>query len=214
MKRYILWDNDGVLVNTEFWYFKATQKALAELGIVLPEPLYLRRMVRGESSWDLARAAGIDAKRITQQKQQRDADYRRYLAREHIDIPGVESVLQALSKKYRMGIVTTSKRDHFEVIHNTRNLVHYMDFVLTREDYVSSKPSPEPYLLALNLFGAKAEECLVVEDSQRGLQSALAAGIDCAVVYNQFTASHDFTGACYLLDSIVKLPGIIDDRRT
>ena len=32
VKRYILWDNDGVLVDTEFWYFTATQRALAELG--------------------------------------------------------------------------------------------------------------------------------------------------------------------------------------
>jgi beta-phosphoglucomutase-like phosphatase (HAD superfamily) len=88
-----------------------------------------------------------------------------------------------------------------------------MDFVLTREDYVSSKPDPESYLLALSRFGASADECLVVEDSQRGLQAAIAAGIDCAVVYNAFTASHDFTGATHLLASIHDLPGIIDDRR-
>jgi beta-phosphoglucomutase-like phosphatase (HAD superfamily) len=35
VKRYILWDNDGVLVDTEFWYFTATQRALAELGVTL-----------------------------------------------------------------------------------------------------------------------------------------------------------------------------------
>ncbi len=87
-----------------------------------------------------------------------------------------------------------------------------MDFVLTREDYVSSKPDPEPYLLALQTFGANAGDCLVVEDSQRGLQSAIAAGIDCAIVHNEFTASHDFSGASHLLNSIAEVPGILVER--
>jgi beta-phosphoglucomutase-like phosphatase (HAD superfamily) len=88
-----------------------------------------------------------------------------------------------------------------------------MDFVLTREDYVSSKPDPEPYLLALSRSGASADECLVVEDSQRGLRAAIAAGIDCAVVYNAFTTSHDFTGAAHLLDSIQDVPAIVERWR-
>ena len=57
MKQYILFDNDGVLVDTEYWYFKATQRALGELGVTLEKNPYLQRMVRGESSWDLALAA-------------------------------------------------------------------------------------------------------------------------------------------------------------
>jgi FMN phosphatase YigB (HAD superfamily) len=56
-----------------------------------------------------------------------------------------------------------------------------MDFVLVRDDYTRAKPDPEPYLTALNRFGAPKEEALVVEDS----------GIDCAVVYNEFTMSQD-----------------------
>jgi HAD superfamily hydrolase (TIGR01509 family) len=210
MKKYILWDNDGVLVDTEWWYFKATQRALSELGIVLEEETYLKRMVAGESSWGLALAAGVDADQVAIKQQHRDSYYQESLARENIDIPDVERVLALLSKTYKMATVTTSKRSDFELIHKSRNLVRHMDFVLTREDYISSKPDPEPYLLALRRFGAMAEDCLVIEDSQRGLQSAITAGIDCAIVYNKFTSKHDFTGASLFLDSISDLPGIID----
>jgi HAD superfamily hydrolase (TIGR01509 family) len=215
MKQYILWDNDGVLVDTEFWYFKATQRALAEVGVHLDEATYQQRMVRGASSWELAAQAGVDPRRIASQRQQRDAYYQTYLAEEDIAVPGVERVLETLANHHdvNMAIVTTSTRVHFEMIHRNRNLLRFMDFALTREDYVASKPDPEPYLLALKKFGADAADCLVVEDSQRGLRSAMAAGIDCAVVYNGFTSSHDFTGARHLLDSIAELPGIIDDRR-
>lgn len=210
MKRYILWDNDGVLVDTEFWYFTATQRALAELGVSLEKQSYLQRMVHGLSSWDLAAAAGIDADRITVQRQQRDDWYQEHLLHEDIEIPGVEALLEKLSKTHRMAIVTTSTSAHFELIHKNRRLIRFMDFVLTREDYVLSKPDPEPYLLAMGKFGARADECLVIEDSQRGLQAALSAGIDCAIVHNDFTASHDFSGASHLLKSIAEVPGILD----
>ena len=64
-----------------------------------------------------------------------------------------------------------------------------MDFVLTREDYELAKPHPEPYLTGLKRFGATPQETLVVEDSTRGLSSAVAAGIDCAIVHHDFTES-------------------------
>lgn len=209
MKRYILWDNDGVLVDTEHWYFTATQRALAELGFILEKETYLQRMVRGESSWDLAISAGVDPVLAAEQRRQRDRYYQEYLRRENIDIPGVEAVLETLANTHAMAIVTTSRRADFDLIHRERNLVGYMEFVLAREDYTSSKPDPEPYLAGLTRFGARAEECLVVEDSQRGLQSALAANIDCAIVRHGFTASHDFSGARYLLDSIEELPAAL-----
>jgi HAD superfamily hydrolase (TIGR01509 family) len=212
VKRYILWDNDGVLVDTEFWYFEATRRALADLGVTLDKETYLRRMAQGLTSWDLAAAAGIDGERIATKRQQRDAWYEEYLLHETIDIPGIEQMLEQLSKTHRMAIVTTSTRAHFELIHRNRRLAQYMDFVLTREDYVASKPDPEPYLLALKKFGAGAADCLVVEDSQRGLQAAIAAGIDCAVVYNEFTAGHDFSGARHRVHSIDELPGIFDEH--
>jgi HAD superfamily hydrolase (TIGR01509 family) len=214
VKRYILWDNDGVLVDTEQWYFKATQRALGELGVHLDEKTYQERMVRGASSWELAAQAGIDPERIAAKRQQRNAYYQAHLAQETIEIPGVEQVLAKLARdnKVNMAIVTTSTRANFDLIHRRGNLLRFMDFVLTREDYVSSKPDPEPYLLALSRFGASADECLAVEDSQRGLQAAIAAGIDCAVVYNAFTERHDFSGATHLLGSIRDLPGIIGDQ--
>ena len=210
MKHYILWDNDGVLVDTEYWYFKATQRALGELGVVLEKPTYLQRMVRSESSWALALSAGIDPDEVVAKRQQRNTYYQEYLIKEDIEISGVQPVLQALSKTHKMVIVTTSKLTDFELIHNSRNIVQYMEFVLTREDYVSSKPHPEPYLTGLSRLDTSAENCLVVEDSQRGLQAALAAGIDCAIVHNDFTASHDFSGARYILDSIADLPAVLN----
>jgi len=84
-----------------------------------------------------------------------------------------------------------------------------MDFVLVREDYKLAKPHPEPYLTGLKRFGATKEETLVVEDSSRGLNSAVAAGIDCVIVYNDFTKAHDFSQANYRIEALIELKDII-----
>ena len=108
-----------------------------------------------------------------------------------------------------MAIVTTAKRADFELIHEKRQIGQFMDFVLVREDYVLAKPHPEPYLTGLRRLGARAGETLVVEDSSRGLQSAVAAGIDCVIVHNDFTAGHDFSAAGHRIDTLIELRDII-----
>ena len=209
VKKYILFDHDGVLVDTEFWYFKAAERALAEIGFALDKQQYLRDMTQGGGSWAQARAAGIDEQTLNIRRAARDAYYQEYLRTEAIEIEGVIEALAEVSRYARMAIVTTSKRADFEIIHEKRRIRPFMDFVLVREDYARAKPHPEPYLTALSRFGARKKEALVVEDSSRGLNSAVAAGIDCVIVHNDFTRTHDFSQASHRIDSLKELKDIV-----
>jgi len=211
-KKYLLFDHDGVLVDTEHGYYSANKKALAELGFELELQAYLEDMAAGISCWERLRTAGVDDDIIASKRRQRDFYYRDFLASEAIEIAGVEQVLEQLSVNYKLAIVTTAKRADFELIHAQRSITRYFDFVIDNEDCSHSKPHPEPYLLALQRFGATPEQALVVEDSARGLRAAVAAGIDCVVVHNSFTESHDFTGAAAKIDSLAQLPGLLAVR--
>jgi len=151
VKKYILFDHDGVLVDTEHWYYKAGERALAEIGLPLDPDQYLLDMSQGAGTWAQAKAAGVD---VPADRGNRDRGRRR----------------------------------------GPRRTV---------------APDPEPYLTALNRFGAPKEEALVVEDSSRGLHSAVAAGIDCAIVYNEFTKSHDFSQAHYRIRTLAELKDIV-----
>jgi len=84
-----------------------------------------------------------------------------------------------------------------------------MDFTLCVEEYPRSKPHPDPYLAGMKKLNASKEECLVIEDSQRGLTSAVNACIECAVVANEFTATHDFSKATYKIAKIKDLVGLL-----
>jgi HAD superfamily hydrolase (TIGR01509 family) len=209
MKKYILFDHDGVLVDTEFWYYKAAERALADIGFALDKQQYLRDMTQGLGSWAQAKAAGMDEQALSTRRAARDAYYQEYLRTEAIEIEGVVEALAELSRYARMAIVTTAKRADFELIHEKRQIRQFMDFVLVREDYALAKPHPEPYLTGLRRFGASKEEALVVEDSARGLSSAVAAGIDCVIVYSDFTKAHDFSQASYRIDTLIGLKDIL-----
>ena len=211
MKKYVLFDHDGVLVDTEFWYYKAGERALADIGFTLDKDQYLRGMSQALGTWEQARTAGIDEESISRQRVVRDIYYQEYLRTEAIEIEGVVDALAELSKYVRMAIVTTAKGVDFEIIHEKRQIRQFMDFVLVREDYKLAKPHPEPYLTGLRRFGATKDETLVVEDSSRGLNSAVAAGIDCAVVYNDFTKTQDFSQASHRIETLRELKDIILD---
>ena len=72
-----------------------------------------------------------------------------------------------------------------------------------------AKPHADPYLAGMKKFNALKDECLVIEDSQRGLSSAVNAGIECAVVENAFTATHDFSSATYRIKKLQELPALL-----
>jgi HAD superfamily hydrolase (TIGR01509 family) len=211
VKKYILFDHDGVLVDTELWYFNAAERALADIGLTLDKDQYLRDMSQGLGTWAQAKAAGVDEQTINRQREVRNRYYQEYLRTKAIEVDGVVEALAELSQYVRMAIVTTAKRTDFELIHRERQITEYMDFVLVREDYTLAKPDPEPYLVGLRRFGAVAAEALVVEDSSRGLSSAVAAGIDCVIVHNDFTKSHDFSQARYQIETLAELKDIVLD---
>ncbi|MGH3396383.1 MAG: HAD family hydrolase, partial [Streptosporangiaceae bacterium] len=163
VKKYILFDHDGVLIDTEHWYYKAGERALAEIGLLLDPEQYLADMSQGAGTWAQARAAGVDDRTIGRLREVRNAYCQEYLRTEAIEIDGVAEALAELSHYVRMAIVTTSKREDFELVHQGRHIRQYMDFVLVRDDYTRAKPDPEPYLTALNRFGSPKEDVICHE---------------------------------------------------
>jgi len=211
MKKYLLFDNDGVLVETEKWYYEANVKALKEIDIELSFDVYMEIMARGGTAWEVAKAQGISQSIIDTQRAIRDIYYREFIESEHIEIDDVVDTLELLKKEYQMGIITTSRRVDFDLIHKQRDIIGFMDFTLCVEEYPRSKPHADPYLAGMKKFGATKEQCLVIEDSQRGLTSAFNADIECVIVENEFTTTHDFSKASYKISKITELPKLLNN---
>ena len=185
-------------------------RSLAEIGIDQAQHLELMRT--GRSFWDLETVSSFGKTAIANKRADRDRYYQSYLKDEDIEIPNVLETLQTLSQSYRMAIVTTSKPQDFALIHQDRSIVDFMEFVLTREDYDQAKPHPEPYLAALDRFDCHKDEALIIEDSERGLASATAAGVDCIVVLSEWTRNGDFRNALTVVENITDVPEVVLSR--
>jgi len=206
MIKAVFWDNDGVLVDTEHLYFKATQQVLASVGIGLSEAQYIELfLVQGRGAWHLAEEHGIAPGVIDTLRHERNALYTEWLAQAPRLNAGITNVLDALHGRYVMGVVTSSRRDHFDVIHRSTGLLKYFDFVVTADDVRRTKPDPELYLRAVDRSGVAREACMAIEDSERGLESAKGAGVSCIVVPSGLTKYQGFGGAHRILTSVGEL---------
>ncbi|MFC2158569.1 HAD family hydrolase [Acidobacteriota bacterium] len=203
---FILWDNDGVLVDTEHLYFQATRTIFQSAGFQLTEPLFRHYFLKGGmGAWFLLEEKGIPREEIDKLREERNDLYSRLLEVEDTLIPGVTGALSQMSGRFRMGIVTSSRKEHFSIIHRRTGILHLFEFILTREDYIQSKPEPDPYLKGLKKTGLPCEKCLVVEDSERGLIAAKRAGLSCWMIPRGLSKGGDFSAADRVLDSIEEM---------
>jgi HAD superfamily hydrolase (TIGR01509 family) len=209
----IFFDNDGVLVDTEIIYFEANRAILRErLGVELSlETFKDVCLVRGAGFMEIAGDRAGGPENIERLRAERDDRYSELLEDRagSLLMEGVAETIGKLRGSYKMGIVTSCQKPHFEIIHRGNGFLDNFDFIVAHGDFARSKPWPDPYLRALGISGAAPEECLVVEDSARGLLAAAAAGLDCAVIPTSLTAGADFSKARVILPHIRELLNIL-----
>lgn len=211
MIKGIFWDNDGILVDTEPLYFRATREVLAGFGVELTQQQFIDISLKdGRSLFSLV-AEHLTTAEMDAARQARNERYGELLSREVRILPGVEETLASLHGRALMAIVTSSRPEHFDLIHKRSGLLKYFDFVLTRDDYVSSKPHPEPYLTALRKSGLQPDACRVIEDSERGLLAARQAGLRCLVIPSPLTRFGDFSSAERILADVREVPAALFD---
>jgi HAD superfamily hydrolase (TIGR01509 family) len=203
----ILWDNDGVLVDTEHLYYQATREVMAQAGVTLDVDSYREHFLNAATgAWHLVAQQGFSEVEMEKMREQRNARHSELLETSNLAMPGAQAALKRLHGHVRMGIVTSAWRRHFDMSHRDTDMRRFFEFVLTREDYERSKPNPEPYLLGLSKMGVTPERCLVIEDSQRGLTAASAAGLACWVIPSELSRGADYTAAHAVLESIDDVP--------
>ena len=212
MFKAILWDNDGVLVDTEKFYYMANKKLLSRYQIELTEELFRDLyLTQSTGAWHLIPQVHLESIGISSLRHERNAMYIDMLQTGDFRIPGVEQALESLKDRYLMAVVTSSLRKHFDIIHRRTNYLRFFDFVLTREDYNQSKPEPEPYLKALELLAIDPDETVVIEDSQRGIMAAKRAGLTCWAVPNRLSTHGDFSQADRVLANIGEVARLLLD---
>lgn len=202
----LFWDNDGILVDTEYLYFEALQSVLREYTYELRlEDFIHHSLGMGKSIFQMLLEKEIIKAEWKELQTQRDEIYMQRLLQGIAPMRGVRETLEQLSQHYNMAIVTSSKRKTFDIIHSGTGLLSYFEFVLTSDDISETKPSPEPYLSAAKMAGRSPDQCLVIEDSPRGALAAERAGMHCVILPTQMTEKLDFPKSSIRLQKIEEM---------
>ena len=187
--RAILFDMDGVLVDSEPVITKAARLALTEYGIPAQDADFHPFTGMGEDRFIGGVAEKYGAPYRLEMKQRTYAIYLEIVAAEIGTYPGIPGLLAAL---HGQGIRTAvaSSADAVKVHANLPAAgidATLFDVVLSGEDVVHKKPAPDIFLLAAQRLGIDPADCLVVEDALSGVRAAKAAGMACVAVTSSFT---------------------------
>ncbi len=177
----ILFDMDGVVVDSMRFHAEAWKQVLGEYGLVLDDVDIYRR--EGMSGTQSVEEIFLEKDRpVPGAREFRDLLSKKHAIFErcHISLfPFVEEMLAwAGSRGIRPALVTGSPRRSVRHVMTDAVLSRFAA-VVTAEDVVKGKPDPEPYTRALDALGVSAGRSLIIENSPMGIRSARAAGVLC-----------------------------------
>ena len=188
MIKAVLFDLDGLLVNTETLGIKSITKILKDLGVKLNKKEQNEYIGVSDQKFleDLFKKQRLNYN-INDVMKKHFKLYEFLLKNELKQFTGAISLPKKLKKKgFKLAIVSGSTRKQVFIILNKLKIKKLFDAIITCEDNPNkSKPNPEPYLFALRKLRLKPSECIVIEDSESGVKSAKKAGIKVIGVINK-----------------------------
>lgn len=214
----VIFDMDGVLVDTEIVYHRQLQRFFAEHGLHRPECEFFDFV--GSSGAEFTKAmerwwADAPIKSVEEQSLSALEALDLYAANEVIDYaallnPGVQETVRGLRDRgVRTAVASSTSHEGIHQALDPLGTYDLFEQVLSGEDFRESKPNPDIYLTSCARLGLSPAECIAVEDSDRGIASALAAGMRVAIKRDtRFGFAQE--GGSWYIDAIPELLAIVD----
>lgn len=209
MVRAVIFDFDGVIVETEEPLFRIWQRIYRERGAELPLEQWLSIIGTAGALFDpiadLSRRSGTDLDRGQMDALER-AYYGEAVATQQL-LPGVRRYLDEAGRlDLKTAIASSSRRPWIDEHLERMGIRNRFDVIVCRDDVTHVKPDPELYVTVLRRLGLDTDEAIAIEDSSNGLRAAKGAGLYCVAVPTPMTASMDLGLADLRLSSLEEMP--------
>ncbi len=204
MLRALVFDFDGLIVDTETPLIDSYAVVHAAHGVAFDRPLFIRSVGHADYAFDPWRAFGPAADRPALERERQLSKGDRLL-RQPV-LPGVVALLDA-ARAGGLHVALASNSDHAwcEGHLGRLGLLDRFAFLACREDVPSPKPEPDLYKLVLRQFGLRGHEAVAFEDSHTGSLAAKRANLWTVVAPNASTAHHDFAHADLRVGSLAEV---------
>jgi len=183
MRKAVIFDMDGVVVNTEPIGYSANQKMYKALGITVPDEIYSTFIGNSDKNI-IQKLKGLYQIEKTHEELLEEK-YRFYF--EAFDnasdlelLPGVKDLIIELhAKGIKLLLASSASKRKIEAVFTRFGLHPYFDAKISGEDFEFFKPNPDIFLEAVKQSGFSKDECIIIEDSTNGIKAAKAAGVYC-----------------------------------
>ncbi len=214
--RAIVFDFDGVIANSEPLHFRAYRDVLAQAGVALAEKDYYARYLGYDDVGAFAqiardRSIAWTREQIARLVRQKAMLMEELEASQSVLFPGAADAIRRVAAVWPLAIASGALRPEIERVLQHEDLARYFVAVVGAEDTAASKPAPDPYLRAVELLSREtrtvlqAAQCVAVEDSRWGLESAKAAGLRTVAVTHTYGAESLDDVAEYVLPNLGSL---------
>lgn len=180
MIKAIFFDMDGVLIDAKDWHYEALNRALGHFGFGISRESHLSTfdgLPTRQKLMMLSKSYGLPEELhefINSLKQMYTLEISQQRCKPTFNHEFALSKLKA--EGYKIAVCSNSVRQSVETMMKFSALQPYLDLMISNEDVVNGKPDPEMYLKAISHFGIMADECLILEDNDHGIQAAIDSG--------------------------------------
>lgn len=195
--RAVVFDLDGVLIDTEGLQYQAWIAALAPLGVALSKDAYLDMAGRQSDllAQELVAALPLSTT-AADLLRNKTAELDRLLQSARIELlPGAVEAVTDLGGRMPIALATGGSTSETRLKLDRVGLSRYFKVVVTRSDVTRGKPHPDVYALAAERLAVPPQRCAAIEDTEYGVAAAKAAGLLCIAVPGEYSMRQDFSRA-------------------
>lgn len=208
MLKAVIFDMDGVLIDSEPIHAKAHVKALESINVFIPLS-YCYKFIGTTTSFMLQTI--IDEFHVPKSVEELLNLYHKTLSEiirteGHIPIPYVVETIKDLHKNgVRLAIASSSSAEEIKDVVQFLGVSDYFDVLASGTAVANPKPAPDVFVKAVNELGVETSECLIIEDSCNGVCAGNAAGIPVVGFINKNSGNQDLSKAFYLIEGFEEI---------
>ncbi|MBI5393165.1 HAD family phosphatase [Candidatus Woesearchaeota archaeon] len=206
MIKAVIFDMDGVIINSEPLHDESTNILLKKYNITIPQAEKTQFFGLNDKDMFKIIIAKHKLKKTPEElTKERELIYFDIIDKKGLELfPGILETIKKFSKRYKLAIATSAEKTKVDFTLKKFNLQQYFPVLITAEDIIKGKPDPEPYCKTIKKLNIKAREAIVIEDSVNGMKSALDAGCFCIAVTNTFSAK-ELKGADLIVNNVSEI---------
>ena len=195
MIRAVVFDFDGVIVDSEPLHLRAYQEVLAPRGVSLTTEDYYGKYL-GYNDADMLRlvfrdqAVALDERQFADILEEKMRVFDDIIMTGDTLYPGARECIDHLAAAFPLGIASGALPHEIKMILERTGLARYFRFIVGSGDTPNSKPAPDPYQRAAALHRLPPDNCVAIEDSRWGLESARGAGMKTIGITHTYPAEH------------------------